>query len=104
MGLNPRVGCIVHQMQESGNDPVVELLLEDGGEVRRHLTEGVATGEADSRVLKKQKPPRMKTLPRSDRATDQLCKTLSRKKTRICELTTPYTKGKKNLARERTTK
>ena len=54
MGLNPGVGGIVHEVQESWNDPIVELLLEDGGEVCRHLTEGVATSKPDSRMLWKE--------------------------------------------------
>jgi hypothetical protein len=38
-------------VQQARNDAVVELLLEDGREVRRHLAEGVAAGKADAGVL-----------------------------------------------------
>jgi hypothetical protein len=44
MGLNPGVGRVVHEEQEAGHHARVELLLEDGREVRRHLTNGVAAG------------------------------------------------------------
>ncbi len=44
MGLNPRVGRVVHEEQEAGHHARVELLLEDGREVRRHLANSVAAG------------------------------------------------------------
>jgi hypothetical protein len=42
MGLNPGVGCVVHEEQQAGHHTRVELLLEDGREVGRHLADGVA--------------------------------------------------------------
>ena len=44
MCLNPRVGRVVHEEQEAGHHARVELLLEDGRKVGRHLANGVAAG------------------------------------------------------------
>ena len=51
MSLHPGVSMIVHEMQQSRDDFVVELLLKIGCEVCGHLAEGVAAGKADAGVL-----------------------------------------------------
>ena len=44
VSLDPGVGRVRHEVEESGDHPRVELLLEDGSEVRGHLADGVTAG------------------------------------------------------------
>ena len=44
MSLDPGVGRVRHEVEEPGDHPGVELLLEDGSEVRGHLADGVTAG------------------------------------------------------------
>ena len=51
MRLDARMRRVVEDDQKSRDDAVVELLLDLRSEVRRQLTDGVACGVADARML-----------------------------------------------------
>lgn len=52
MSLNTGIGMVIHQMKESRDDFIVELLFEHWGKVGRHLSDGITGGKSNPRVLK----------------------------------------------------
>ena len=52
--LHPGVAIVVHQMEQTGDDFVVKLLLKNWSEIGGHLSQRITTRKSDAGMLKKQ--------------------------------------------------